>query len=226
MIMKTYAVVGLGRFGDAVARELMRPVKGHRPTNEVLAIDIDGEHIQTIADHVTRAVQADLRDPEVVQALNVASCDVALVCIGSDISTSVLVTLNLKEAGAKCVIAKASSEAHRRILERIGADRVIFPEHDVGRRLAHTLSQHSAYDLLDLSDDYAVVRVPIPKSWWGKTLAELNVRAKYDINVLTVQASGSSQLQVSPSPQTPLPEQGGVMSVLTSQEALARLQQL
>ncbi|MCD8008874.1 MAG: hypothetical protein LUF68_08105, partial [Clostridiales bacterium] len=102
----------------------------------------------------------------------------------------------------------------------------LFLVHYVLRWLARSLRQHIAYDLLDLSDDYAVVRVPIPRSWRGKTLAELNVRAKYDINVLTVQASGSSQLQVSPSPQVPLPEQGGVMSVLTSRDALERLQQL
>lgn len=225
--MKTYAVVGLGRFGTALAKELMAP-SSHtsRLGNEVLAIDINEAHIQDIADDVTRAIQADLRDPEVVKALNVAACDVVIVAMGSDISTSVLITLNLKEAGAKCVIAKASSEAHRRILEKIGADRVVFPEHDFGVRLAQNLDRHNAYDLVELSDQYAIVRTAIPKSWWGKTLMELNVRAKYDINVLAVQANGSSHVQVSPAPHTPLPLQGGTMSVLASQEALDKLQRL
>jgi trk system potassium uptake protein TrkA len=225
--MKTYAVIGLGRFGFAVARGLMAPdPRTGRQQNEVLAIDVKETHIQDIADQVTRAVCADLRDPEVVKALNVAACDVVIVAIGSDISTSVLITLNLKEAGARCVIAKATNEQHRRILQKIGADDVIIPELDFGTRLAQSLSQSSAYDLVSLSDEYSIVRAPIPKSWQGKTLAELNVRAKYGINVLAIRSNGSANVNVSPSPNEALPVDGGTITMVVSQSAIQQLQKL
>lgn len=218
--MKSYAVVGLGRFGTNVASELMRQ------GCQVLAIDINETFVQDIADNVTRAVCADLRDPEVVSALNLTSCDAVIVSIGSDISTSVLITLNLKEAGSLCVIAKACSEAHRRILEKIGADKVVFPEQDYGIRLARDLCMHNAYDYVELSPEYAIVKLPLPKSWQGKTLIELNVRAKYGANVLSVRASSSDKVTVSPDPAIPLPAEGGMMTVLASHSMLKKLEKL
>lgn len=220
--MKNYAVVGLGRFGAAVARELMAaPV---RPRNEVLAIDIDEQHIQDIADEVTHAVHADLRDPEVVQALNVAACDAVIVAVGTDISTSVLIVLNLKEAGARQVIAKASSEAHRRILEKLGADYVVFPEHDFGVRLAQTLTRSGVYEQVELSEEYSIARLPVPKSWRGKSLRELDARSRHEVEVLAVYTG--SEVQVMPDSSTPLPKEGGALSVLGTQTALARLERL
>lgn len=222
--MKTYAVVGLGRFGFAVARSLMAPdPETGKVTAEVLAIDIKESHIQDISEQVTHAVQADLRDPEVVQELNLASCDAVILSVGSDISTSVLIALNLKEAGCSCVIAKASNEAHRRILEKLGVDRVIIPESDVGTQLARSLTRFNAYDMVDLNEDYTISRIAIPKKWCGKTLAQLNVRALYDINVLAVQAVGSHEVNISPSAQEALPAGGGTMTVLASAASLRKL---
>lgn len=218
--MKSYAVVGLGRFGTNVAFELM-----HQGC-QVLAIDINETFVQDMADNVTRAVCADLRDPEVVSALNLTSCDAVIVSIGSDISTSVLITLNLKEAGSHCVIAKACSEAHRRILEKIGADKVVFPEQDYGIRLARDLCKHNAYDYVELSPEYAIVKLPLPKSWRGKTLIELNVRAKYGANVLSLRASNSDKVIVAPDPTVPLPAEGGMMTVLASHSTLQKLEKL
>lgn len=225
--MKSYAVIGLGRFGGAVARGLMAPdPETGRIVNEVLAIDIDESHIQDISDEVTYAVNADLRDPDVVKALNIADCDAAVVAIGSDISTSVLVTLNVKEAGCPCVIAKATNESHRRILEKIGADRVIIPEHDFGVRLAQSLSGFNAYDLVELSHNYSIARLPIPKSWLGRPLIELELRAKYQLNILAVQPAGSEEPIVPPDPRQPLPREGGSITLLGSRETLKKLKAL
>lgn len=225
--MKSYAVIGLGRFGGAVARGLMAPdPETGRIVNEVIVVDIDENHIQDISDEVTYAVTADLRDSEVVRELNLNECDAAIVAIGSDISTSVLITLNLKEAGCPCVIAKATNESHRRILEKIGADRVIIPEHDFGIRLAQSLSGYNAYDLVALSDKYSIAQAPIPSSWLGKSLTELGLRAKYQINVLAIQPRGSDQIIVPPDPQKPLPLEGGSMTVLASQTVLRSLKKL
>lgn len=225
--MKSYAVIGLGRFGGAVARGLMAPDPDTgRIVNEVIAIDINESHIQDISDEVTYAVTADLRDPDVVKELNLADCDAGIVAIGSDISTSVLITLNLKEAGCPCVIAKATNESHRRILEKIGADRVIIPEHDFGTRLAQSLSGYSAYDLVELSDRYSITQAPIPKKWLGKTLIELDLRAKYQLNVLAIQPQGSDEIIVSPNPAEPLPAQGGSMTVLASHDVLRSLKNM
>lgn len=225
--MKTYAVIGLGRFGRALARGLMAPdPETGRIVNEVFAIDIDEGHIQDISDEVTYAVNADLRDPDVVKALNLADCDAAIVAIGSDISTSVLVTLNLKEAGCPCVIAKATNESHRRILEKIGADRVIRPEHDFGVRLARSLSDFNAYELVELSSSYLIAQMTIPKSWQGKSLIELDLRAKYHLNVLAVKPEGSEEIIVPPDPHKPFPPQGGGVTLLGTEENLRKVKDL
>lgn len=225
--MKSFAVIGLGRFGRALARNLMTPdpVTG-RINHEVIAIDIDEGHIQDISDKVTYAVAADLRDPDVVKALNLADCDAVIVAIGADISTSVLITLNLKEAGCPCVIAKANSESHRRILEKIGADKVIRPEHDYGVRLARSLGNFSSYELVELSSNHIIAQIPIPSSWLGKSLIDLNLRAKYQLNVLAIQPAGSDELIVPPDPQRPFPKEGGSITLLGSPDAIRSLKKL
>lgn len=218
--MKSFAVLGLGRFGTAVSLELMKQ------GCEVLAVDMNENSVQDLADSVTQAVTADLRDPDVIAALNLAACDCVIVSIASDISTSVLVTMNLKEAGAPCVISKASSEAHRRILEKIGSDNVIFPEQDFGIRLARDLCQRSAYDYVELSPEYAIVKIPIPKSWRGKSLLQLNLRATYDTSVLSFRGTDSNKVVVSPDPNLPLPKEGGLMTVLAPHQSLEKFEKL
>ena len=155
--MKTYVVIGLGRFGTAVAAELCK--LGH----EVLAIDGDEGRVQAIADHVTHAVTGDARDPAVLRALGVRNYDCAIVAVADDVGNSALITMNLKEIGVKQVIAKAQSHVHQKVLQKIGADRVVFPEHETGVKLAQNLSSSNILNFIELSDDFGIVELAAPK---------------------------------------------------------------
>lgn len=181
--MKTFVVIGLGRFGMAVASELSG--LGH----EVLAIDGNEENIQKMADQVTHAVTGDARDPAVLRALGVRNYDCAIVAVGDDVGNSALITLNLKDLGVKQVICKAQSHVHRKVLEKIGADRVVFPEHEMGIKLAQSLSSSNILNFIELSDDYGIVEIAAPKTWRGHSLKELDVRARFKVNVIAVRNS-------------------------------------
>ena len=148
--MKTFVVIGLGRFGSAVATELSS--LGH----EVLAVDEREDHVQRGAEKVTHAVTGDARDPSVLRALGVRNYDCAVVAVGDDIGNSALITLNLKEIGVKRVICKAQSHVHRKVLEKIGADRVVFPEHEMGVKLAQGLSSSNVLNFIELSEDFGI----------------------------------------------------------------------
>ena len=194
MKKKTYVVIGLGRFGSAVATELCR--LGH----EVLVIDGSEEHVQNIADQVTHAAAGDARDPAVLRALGVRNYDCAIVAAADDVGSSALVTMNLKEIGVKRVICKAQSHVHRKVLEKIGADLVVFPEYEMGMKLAQSLSSTNILNFIELSEDYGIVELAAPKAWQGRTLRELNVRAKYKVNVIALRRNGDEHdLQMSPS---------------------------
>lgn len=179
-MMKSYVIVGLGRFGSCLARRLTALGA------EVLAIDTSSELVQQVANDVTRAVTADVQDKEALHALGVQDCDCAVVAIGGSLSSSVLAIMNLKELGVPNVICKAHDETHKRVLERLGADRVIIPEYQVAERLARSLSAINVLEYIELSQDYGIVEVPAPKKWISKNLKELNVRAKLGVNVLAV----------------------------------------
>lgn len=189
--MKSYVVIGLGRFGTAVATELCSL------GSEVLAIDMEQTNIQTIADQVTHAVTADARDPAVLKALGVGDFDCAIVAIGSDVGGSALITLSLKELGVPEVVCKAKSHVHRRVLEKIGADRVVFPEHEMGVKLAQGLTHSSVLNFIELSDDYSIVEVPTPKIWQGKNLREVDVRRRYQVNIIAIR-DGDGEMHVAP----------------------------
>ena len=178
--MKNFVVIGLGRFGTAVARELCQ--LGH----QVLAIDTDRELVQKIADQVTHAVVADGRDADVLESLDVKDYDCAVVAIGNDIGSSALTTMRLKEAGVPLVVCKAQSHVHQRLLEKIGADRVIFPEHEMGIKVAQGLANSSIINYIELSSEHGIVEVDLPRGWAGKTIRDLDVRAKYKVNVMAV----------------------------------------
>ena len=190
--MKTFVVFGLGRFGSAVASELC--TLGH----EVLAIDESEEHVQHIADQVTHAATGDARDPAVLKALGVGNYDCAVVAVGDDIGSSTLITLNLKELGIKKVVCKAQSHVHRRVLEKIGADRVIFPEYEMALKVAQGLSSSNVLNFIELSDTYGILELEIPRGWVGQTLADLNVRARHKVNVIAVRQSGDGDMIVAP----------------------------
>lgn len=208
-------MIGLGRFGTAVATELCR--LGH----EVLAIDDSEDRVQSISSQVTHAVAGDARDPGVLRALGVRNYNCAIVAVADDVGNSALITMNLKELGVRQVIAKAQSHVHQKVLQKIGADRVVFPEHEMGVKLAHGLSGSNAINFIELSPDYGIVELKLPMEWKGRSLLELNVRAKYRVNIIAVRKK-SGEMVVSPGGEYVL-EEGDVVAALGSNEALSRL---
>lgn len=185
---KSYCVIGLGNFGATVARSLAE----HR--KEVLAIDCDHEKIDRIAKYVTAAVCGDATDEAVLRAAGVEDYDCCIVCFENGIEDSAMTTLALKEMGVSEIIARAASERHDRLLRKIGADRVIFPERDAGRKLAQTVSMQDVLDYFHLSEDLVICELNTPKAWHGKSLLELNVRKNYNVNVIACSQAGSDRL--------------------------------
>lgn len=190
--MRSYVVIGLGRFGSAVAIELCEL------GSEVLAIDEDQTRIQSVADQVTHAVAADARDPAVLKALGVGNFDCAVVAIGGDVGGSALITVSLKELGVPQVVCKAQSHVHRRVLEKIGADKVIFPEYEMGVKLAQGLTHSSILNFIELSKDYGIVEAPVPRAWRGLTFQQAEIRSRYRVNVIAVRDRSTGELTVSP----------------------------
>lgn len=183
--MRSYVVIGLGRFGMETAISLTTL------GCDVLAMDVRSEIVQQVAPDVTHAVVADAQDKEVLKALGVKDFDCAIVAIGDDLAASVLATMNLKELGLPYIVCKAHDETHRRVLEKLGADRVVIPEKENAARLAKSLSSPNVLDYIELSEDYGIVEVPAPVVWQGRSLKELNVRAKLGVNILAVRRNES-----------------------------------
>lgn len=215
--MKSCIVIGLGRFGSEVARELC-----HLGC-EVLAIDVSSDLVSQIANDVTHAVVADGQDKEVLRALGAREFECGVIAIGDDLAASVLVTMNLKELGVSQVICKAYDETHRRVLEKLGADRVVIPEHEQADRLARSLSSHNVLDYIELSEEYGIIEVPAPASWKGKSLKELNVRAALGVNILAIRRGG--QINVSPGADFAFGDQD-IVVVLGDSVALKKVQKL
>jgi len=178
--MKQFAIIGLGRFGSSIAKTLYQ--MGH----DVLAIDNDPEEVQEISDYVTHAVQADATDEVTLNTLGIRNFDVAVITIGTDIQSSILITLLCKEMGVKYVLAKAQNELHAKVLYRIGADKVVFPERDMGSRVAHNLVSSNILDYIELAPDYSLVEIVPNPEWEGKNLRQLNIRAKFGVNVIAI----------------------------------------
>ena len=215
--MKSYVVIGMGRFGTEVARRLCEL------GCEVLAIDNTPELIQPLSDVVTQAVVADVRDKEVLRALGVKDFDCAVVAIGGNLANSVLATMNLKELGVKHIVCKAHDDTHRQVLIKLGADQVVIPEQENALRLARSLASFNVLDYIELSDDYGIIDLPAPKAWVGKSLRELNVRAKLGVNILAVKQDG--KINVSPAADYAIC-QGDIMVVLGDTAALKAVQKL
>lgn len=216
--MKQFVVIGIGRFGSALAERLCE--LGH----EVLVIDKDEEVIQRISDKVTHAISADATDEKVLKSLGVRNFDVGVVAIGADIESSIITTLMLKEIGLSYVVAKAMNEQHAKVLLKIGADRVVFPERDMGTRVAHNLIATNILDFIELSPEYSIIEFAVLPAWVGKSLKELNVRVKHGINVVAVKNENNDQyINVSPSPDKDFQE-GDVVVVIGSNEDLRKLE--
>jgi trk system potassium uptake protein TrkA len=175
-----YAVIGLGRFGSSLSKELVK--LGY----EVLGIDKSEEIIDEMSDELTHAVVADSTDEEVLKSLGIRNFDCAVVAIGDNIQASILTALLLKELGVKTVVAKALSDLHGKVLQKLGVDRIIYPERDMGVRVAHQLVSPNLLDYIELSDEYTIVELTVPKRLSGLTLKELDLRAKYGCSVIAI----------------------------------------
>lgn len=215
--MKSYIVIGLGRFGTTLARQLC--LQGA----EVLAMDIHSDLVQQVAADVTHAVVGDAQDKEVLRALGVSNFDCAIIAIGTDLAASVLTVMNLKELEVPQIVCKAHDETHKRVLLKLGADRVEIPEKENAGRLARSLSSPNVLDYIELSEDCGIIEVPVPKNWQGKTLKELNVRAKLGVNIIAVEQG--STINVSPAADYCICS-GDILVVLGESAALEKVQKL
>ena len=215
--MKSYIVIGLGRFGAQAAKRLCEL------GCEVLAIDRNAELVQPISNLVTQAVVGDARDKEVLRALGAKDFECAIVAIGTNLADSVLATMNLKELGVPHIVCKASDETHRQVLLKLGADEVVIPEKENAARLARSLSSPNVLEYIELSEEYGIIEVPAPKRWLDKTLKELNVRAKLGVNIIAVERG--AKIDVSPAADYRIME-GDIMVVLGDADALSTVQKL
>ncbi len=212
---KQFVLIGLGQFGISVAETLSSLGQ------DVLAVDKDELVIQEIADKVTHAVQMDATDEHALRTLGVRNFDVAVVTVGSNIQASIMITLLLREAGVKYIICKGQSELHKKVLLKIGADRVVLPEKDMGIRVAHNLVSPKLVDFLEISNDYQIIEIKSPKEWIGKSLKELNIRGKYGITVVAIRM-GNKELNISPNADVIIPENSLIVAV-GSTEAFDKL---
>ena len=191
-IKKSYAVFGLGRYGIAVARELIKSGA------DVLAVDIDEENVNDAIAEIPLCKCADVTDANVIDKLGIANFDVVIIAMASNLEASVMATTLCKEVGVKRVIVKCANEMHQKILNRIGADEVVFPENESGTRLAKKLLSGGFIDMVELSDEIAVLNIDVIDEWCGKTLAELNLRKKYGINIIAINKNGNVSVEVNP----------------------------
>ncbi len=189
---KTYAVFGLGRYGTAVARELVENGM------EVIAVDTDQRIVHDAAAYLPVCKCGDVTDPEVISRLGISNIDTVIICMANSLEASVMAVTLCKEVGVKTVITKCANEMHQKILLRVGADQVVFPENESGIRLAKNLLSSGFADLLALSKEVSMVEIQTRDEWVGKTLVELNLRKKYGINVVAIKKGESVRVSVNP----------------------------
>jgi len=175
-----FCVIGLGRFGEALALSLAN--KGH----EVLAIDRDEQRVQAIEDKVSQTLILDSTNEKAMNSLGLSEFDWVIVAMSSDLEASILTTMIVKNAGAKRVCAKAATDLHAKILQKLGIDKVVFPEREMGVRLAEILSSPSIFQFLELADDYSIAEVSSPKEFWDKTIKETDARNTYGVNIIAI----------------------------------------
>lgn len=216
MKAKQFVVFGLGRFGSSLATTLAEA--GY----EVMAVDQSEEKVQDISAVVTQAIQADVTDMDTLKELGIRNFDVAVVAIGKDIQSSIMATLLLKELGLPYVVAKASTEEHKRVLAKLGADRIILPEHDMGKRLANNLIAGNIIDYIQLSRDYSIMEMAILEGWRNHSISELDIRAQYEINIIAVESS-DGEINVTPGPDYVLKE-GDLLVVVGKNKSIQELE--
>lgn len=213
---RQFAVIGLGRFGRAVCSSL------HKMGYEVLGTDIDEKLVNQALTHkiAAHAIQLDSTEPESLKEAGIFEMDTVIVAIGNYLQESIITTLNVKEAGVEQVVAKASSEIHGKLLRRVGADRVVFPEHEAGCALASTLTQPAFLERFELDTENSIVEVLVPEAFHNQTLAQLDMRKRYGVNVLAI--GNGDKFVTNPNPEQLLKE-GLIMVVIGSNKNLQRL---
>jgi len=212
--VKQFIVLGLGRFGSAVATTLAE--MGH----EVLGVDTDVERINDLKNKITEVVQADISDEKVLTELGAKNFDAAIVGVGSNLESSILTTIILKEMGVKYIIAKAQNNFHAKVLEKIGVDKIVFPERDMGIRIARSLIAPNIKDYIELEPDYSVIEIEAPSDFEDKTLSELDLRNKYGINVLAIKRDNN--FNISPHAKDVI-KKGDFLIVIGETEKITKL---
>jgi trk system potassium uptake protein len=190
---KQFVVIGLGRFGSSVATTLTQA------GNDVLCVDSNEDLVEDIAPYVTHAVRADATDEKALKAIGIRNFDTAVIAIGQDIQSSILITLLCKEQGVPYVLVKAKSENHAKVLEKIGADKIVFPERDMGIKVAHNLASENILDFIEVSPDYSMMEVGTIKKWEGRNLIDLNFRQIYNLNVIAIK-NDAEKITINPPP--------------------------
>ncbi len=211
---KQFAVIGIGRFGESLTRELTR--MGY----EVLAIDVDAEKVNDAVEFATHAVQADTMDESALKALGIRNFDVVVVAIGNNVQANILTTIILKEMGVKKVIAKAQNALQGKVLEKIGADVVIYPERDMAVKLARSLVSVNFLEQIALSSDYGIIELYTPRTFLNKTLADIGLRNRMRVTILAIRRG--KDIIVAPAPEEKLLN-GDVLVALGSNTALEQL---
>ncbi|WHY97009.1 potassium channel family protein [Peribacillus simplex] len=209
---RQYAVIGLGRFGTSVAHRL------YTAGQEVLGIDVNEERVENAELSVTHAIMADTTEEETLKSIGIRNFDCVIVAIGNDMQSSILTTLLLKELGVEKVIAKALNKNHGQVLTKVGADWVIYPERDMGERVANQLLSPNMLNYIELSKEYNIEEIILPMSMKGKSLRELDLRAKYNISVIAIVSNG--EIIIAPSPDQDIHEKD-LLLVVGNKEDLA-----
>ncbi|MBC9783756.1 TrkA family potassium uptake protein [Heliobacterium chlorum] len=212
---KQFAVIGLGRFGTSIAKTL------YQMGYDVLAIDTSEERVNEVADFVTHALQADAKDEDVLKKVGIRNFDTVIVAIGSDIQANILVTVILKDMGIKHVVAKAQNDLHGKVLTKVGADQVVYPERDMGVRVAHALATSTVMDYLELSPHHSLVEIRTPERFIGQALGQADLRARYGITVIAVRKG--DDVIASPGADTTF-DAGDIIVAVGSNEDLNRFE--
>ncbi|WP_102347098.1 potassium channel family protein [Bacillus sp. Marseille-P3661] len=212
---KEFAVIGLGRFGGSICKTLVQEGM------EVLAIDSDEDKVHQFSDIVSHAVVADSTDESVLKSLGIRNFDHIIVAIGDNIQASILTTLILKELGAEKITVKAQNDYHEKVLIKIGADQVVHPERDMGRRIANNMISNNVLDYLELSDEHSIVELIASKKMDGKTLVELDIRAKYGCNIVAIKRNNN--IMVSPIAKERIQE-GDILIVIGADSDIDRFE--
>lgn len=189
---KTYAVFGLGRYGLAVAKELV--ANGM----EVIAVDSNEKIVNDVTAYLPVCKCADVTDAEVISRLGIGNIDTVIVCMANNLAASVMAITLCKEAGVKMVIAKCADETQQKILLRVGADQVVFPENESGIRLAKNLVSSGFIDMISLSKDVSIIEIDVKDEWCGKNLIELNLRRKFGLNIVAIKSGENVNVNVNP----------------------------